>query len=200
MPANTLIVSLLRAYGYLIAYPLAIVEGPVVMLLSGFLVRLHVLAFWPIYLVLIAGDLTGDVVWYWVGRRGARRIIEKYGHFLSLTEENVEKAERFFNDHQGKILFLSKITMGFGFAIATLVAAGVAKVPFKKYFAINFVGEFIWAGILMTLGYFLGNLYTLVNKSLQWAFIVAMVLIGFAAVYGFGKFMREKFKKGIEIQ
>lgn len=198
MPQTTFIARWLLSYGYTIAYPLAIVEGPVVMLLSGFLVRLGLFSFVPLYLVLIAGDLTGDVIWYWVGRRGAEPLIRKYGRFLSLTTDNVEKAKRFFHDHQGKILFISKITMGFGFAIATLVAAGAAKVPFKKYFAINFFGEFIWAGILMGLGYFLGNLYTLVDKSLRWAFVIAMIIIGFGAVYGFGKFMRAKFKGSIE--
>lgn len=194
MPLASPVISWLLAYRYPIAYPLALVEGPVVMLVSGFLVRLGFFDFWPIYLTLVAGDFTADIIWYFVGRHGARTLIEKYGRFLSITEENVERAERFFHDHQGKILFISKITMGFGFAIATLIAAGAARVPFKKYFTINFFGEFIWAGILMALGYFLGHLYTLVDQSLRWAFAIALVLVVIAALYGFGKFMRGKMK------
>ena len=192
MPFASPILSWLIAYRYPIAYPLGIVEGPVVMMISGFLVRLGVFQFWPIYLILMAGDLTGDVLWYWVGRHGARSLIDKYGRFLNLTEENVERAEKFFHEHQGKILFISKITMGFGFALATLVAAGAAKVPFKKYMTINFFGEFIWAGFLFAVGYFLGNLYTLVGKSLRIEFIIAVIILGALAAYGFGKFMRQK--------
>lgn len=193
MPVSSPIISWLLAYRYPIAYPLALFEGPIVMMVSGFLVRTGFFAFWPIYVVLIAGDLTGDVLWYFVGRYGGRPFLLKYGYFLNVTPENVERAESFFHAHQGKILFISKLTTGFGFAIATLIAAGAARVPFKKYFFINFGGEFIWCGLLMAVGYFLGHLYTYVDKGLQWMFISAIIVIGGFAVWGFSKAMRKRF-------
>lgn len=194
LPASP-IVSWLLAYRYPIAYPLGIIEGPVVMMISGFLVRLGFFDFWPIYLVLVAGDLTGDIVWYLVGRHGGRPLIEKYGHWLNIDLKNVERAELFFHKHQTKILFVSKLTTGFGFAIATLIAAGAARVPFKKYITINFFGEFVWAGFLFAIGYFLGHLYTFIDKSLQWGFIAGIVIIGILAMYGFGKAMQKRFGK-----
>ena len=184
------IVAWLVASRYAFLYPLAIVEGPILMMICGFLIRTGFLDFWPAYLLLIAGDLTGDVVWYLVGRHGARRLIEKYGKFFSVTEENFKIAEAKFKEHQTKILFISKLTTGFGFAIAVLMAAGAAKVPFKKYITINFFGEFIWAGVLVGIGFFFGNLYTTVDKSLHWGFIIGMVLVFGALRYGFGKAMR----------
>lgn len=187
------IVSWLLTYRYPIAYPLAIFEGPVVMVISGFLVHLGFFDFWPIYLVLIAGDLTGDVVWYLVGRHGGRPLIQKYGHWLNIKPENVERAESFFHKNQTKILVISKLTTGFGFAIATLIAAGVAKVPFKKYLTINFFGEFVWAGFLFAIGYFFGNLYTLVDKSLRWGFIAGIIIVSILAMYGFGRAMKKRF-------
>lgn len=193
MPLNSPLVLWLLTYRYVIAYPLAIVEGPIVMTVSGFLVRLGFFDFWPIYLIMVAGDLTGDVIWYFVGRHGGRPLIEKYGKYVSVTPENVERAEKFFNKHQGKILFISKLTTGFGFAIATLVAAGAARVSFKKYFVINFFGEFIWAGFLFAIGYFLGHIYTLVNKGLHWMFLVAAVVAILVALYGFTRFVRKYF-------
>ncbi|HVN26425.1 MAG TPA: DedA family protein [Candidatus Paceibacterota bacterium] len=183
----------LIAYRYIVAYPLAIIEGPIVMMVSGFLVRLNFFDFWPIYLTLIAGDLTGDVIWYMVGRHGGRPLIEKYGKWINISQENVERAEEFFNEHQTKILFISKLTTGFGFAIATLIAAGATKVPFRKYITINFFGEFIWAGFLFAIGYFFGNLYTWVDKSLRWGFITGLVVVAVLAVWGFGKVMRRRF-------
>ena len=194
---NIPIVSWLLTFRYPIVFPLAIVEGPLVMLISGFLIRIGFFDFWPIYLILMAGDLAGDIFWYFVGRNGGRPLIEKYGHYVNLTEENVERAEGFFQDHQTKILFISKITMGFGFALATLVAAGMAKVSFKKYFTINFVGQFIWTGILIGAGYFLGNFYTWVDKSLRWAFVASLIVIAALTIFGFGKFMRRQFSAKI---
>lgn len=193
MPLAAPFVQSLLTYRYWIAYPLAIVEGPIVMMASGFLVRLNFFDFWPIYLVLIAGDLTGDVIWYMVGRHGGRPLIEKYGHWMNISPENVDRAQEFFHEHQTKILFISKLTTGFGFAIATLIAAGAAKVPFKKYITINFFGEFIWAGFLFAIGYFFGNLYTLVDKSLRWGFIIGLIIVAALAVYGFSQAMKKRF-------
>lgn len=187
------LIGWLLTYRYSIAYPLAIAEGPILMLVSGFLVHMGFFDFWPIYFILMAGDLTGDIFWYNVGRHGARSLIDKYGHFLNLTTENVERAERFFHNHQVKILFISKITMGFGFALATLVAAGAVRVPFKKYMTVNFLGQFIWTAFLMGIGFFFGQLYVLVDKSLRWAFIVAVIVIVGLAAYGFSKYMRKRF-------
>ena len=187
------IVSWLLTYRYAIVYPLTIVQGPIVMLIGGFLVRLGFFSFWPIYLTIVAADLTGDVLWYYVGHHGARKIINKYGRFIGITEENVERAEKFFHEHQGKILFISKLTTGFGLAIAVLIAAGAARVPFRKYLTINFFGEFVWAGALMGIGFFFGHLYTLVDRSLHWAFIIGLVIIVAGVAYGFSKFVRTKF-------
>jgi membrane protein DedA with SNARE-associated domain len=192
MPTASPFIAWFMAYRYAMIYPLAIVEGPVVSIISGFLVRTGFFAFWPAYFLLMAGDLTGDVLWYTVGRLGARPLINRYGRFLSLDADNVDKLESLFHKHQTKILFISKLTTGFGFAIATLVAAGAAKVSFKKYFAINFFGQFIWTGILMAVGYFLGNLYALVDKSLRWGFVAGIIIVGFLAVYGFGRAMKKR--------
>jgi membrane-associated protein len=187
------IFSWLLTYRYPIAYPLGIFEGPIVMVISGLLVHEGFFEFWPIFAILFAGDFTGDILWYFVGRHGGRPLIEKYGKWFNVNEENVERAEQFFHTHQTKILFISKLTTGFGFAIATLIAAGAARVPFRKYVAINFFGEFIWAGFLFAVGYFFGNLYGLVDKSLRWGFITGLVLFCMFALWGFGKAMKKRF-------
>ncbi len=193
MSASSPVIGWLLAYRYPILIPLAFLEGPVVMLISGLLIRIGIFSFLPVYLLLITGDFAGDIVWYFIGRHGARSLIDKYGHFINLTEQNIERAERFFQNHEMRILFISKITMGFGFAIATLVAAGAAHISFKKYFWINLFGEFIWAGILISVGYFFGNFYLLLNKDLRWIFVVAMIILSLAAAYGFGKAMKKHF-------
>src|SRR5882724_9313264 len=108
------------AYRYWVILPLAIVEGPVIMLFCGFIVRIGGLALIPTYFLLMTGDFIGDVLWYGIGRYGARSVIERFGKYLSISVGDFERFERLFHDHQTKILFISKITMGFGFALATL--------------------------------------------------------------------------------
>ncbi len=180
----------LLIYKYFIAFPLAIVEGPIIMVACGFLLRLGVFSFWPVYLVLMFGDFTADIIWYFVGYYGARKFAVRWGKYFSVTPEALEKLENLFKHHHDKILFLSKITMGFGFALATLIAAGMARVPLKKYALFNFLGGFIWTALLIGVGYFFGHLYTLIDKSFKAAFVVFLSVMLAAVLYGAGKYFK----------
>ena len=166
-----------------------------VMVASGMLYHLGFFSFWPIYLTLILGDFAADLGWYAIGRYGARKFVDRWGHYLSLTPDIMDRLENVFKEHHDKILFISKITMGFGFALATLMAAGMARVPLKKYALYNFLGGFIWTGILMGAGYFFGNLYSLLDKSFRLAFVIFLIIFVLLAVYGGGKYFKKQFLK-----
>lgn len=179
-------------YKYLLVFLLSIVEGPVIMTLSGFFLRLDYFTFWPLYITLMAGDLAADILWYGIGYYGAFPLIRKYGKFLNITEKMVQKTETAFHKHQNKILFLSKITMGLGFALVILITAGIVRIPFRKYLTFNALGQLFWTGFLLAIGYLFGNLYLAINQGLRTASLVAFVVIVGAAVYGVGKYLQKR--------
>lgn len=185
----------LLVYKYFIAFPLAIVEGPIIMVACGFLLRLGTFSFWPIYFALVLGDFVADIGWYYVGFYGARKFAIRWGKYFSVRPDSLEKLEKLFEKHHDKILFISKITMGFGFALATLIAAGMARVPLKKYALYNFFGGFVWTALLIGTGYFFGHLYTLIDKSFKVAFLVFVGCSLLAAIYGSGKYFKENLAK-----
>ena len=177
-------------YKYLLLIVLTPLQGPVVMMLSGIFLRLEVFEFWPAYFALMIGDLIGDTLWYGVGYYLGHPFIRKFGRFFSITEEHIKTLERLFKHYHNRILILSKVTMGFGFALVTLVAAGLSRVPFKKYILLNAVGQIFWTALLMGLGYFLGHLYTNVDSLLGKFTTIAILVILFAGIIGFGKYIR----------
>ena len=185
--------GLLSVYKYPLVFATVLVQGPVVMMGTGLLLRLGQFSFWPLYFTLLVADFVGDIVWYYIGRNAAEPFLRRFGHIFGITRAVFEKMENVFRRHDVKILFISKITMGFGFALATLMAAGATHVPFKKYLILNLLGGFIWTGLLVSVGYFLGDAYLQVDKAFQWAFLVASVVIGFLIFYGFAKFIRGKY-------
>jgi len=162
---------------YALVFVGCIVEGPIVMITSGFLLRAAQFQILPLYLSLMAGDLTADFVWYAVGRWGARTLINKFGKYFNITAEVIAKIEKRFRAYQDKILFINKITMGFGFSLATLIVAGMLHVPFKRYAALNFLGGFIWTAFLLIVGYFFGNIYFSLVGPIRHVFIVFAVVI-----------------------
>ncbi len=177
---------------YILLFLGSIVEGPVLMLTSGFFIRLGQLELIPAYFTLMGGDFAADMIWYTVGRHGARKLIDKFGHFFNITPEIIAKIEKRFHTYHARILFISKITMGFGFALATLLVAGMLKVPLKKYALLNLAGGFIWTALLLTLGYFFGNVYTLVAKPFRVVFIVLLIILIFTALWAINRYLVKK--------
>lgn len=162
------------------------------MAMSGILIRLNYASFWPIYITLMTADLVGDTVWYGVGYHFARPLIEKFGNFFGLTPELIEKTRTIFQNHEKKILFTSKITFGLGFPLAVLVVAGMSKMPFKKYIGSLFLGQFIFTGMLISVGYFFGDFYVTLGKDFKLISMLAFFLVFIFALNGIRSYLKNK--------
>lgn len=162
---------------YLILFLGVVVEGPILMVVSGFLLRLDVLAFWPTYLAILLGDLTGDVIWYYVGHFVAEPFLRKFGKYFGVNAENLQSAKDLFQKHHLRILFISKITLGLGVSLATLISAGASHVPFGRYMKINLLGEIFLAFGLLAIGYFFGHIYSSLSDDFKTIFLIALVIV-----------------------
>ncbi len=185
----------LAGFRYVLLFIGIVVEGPILMVASGILIHIGffdaVTAFW----VIILGDLVGDIIWYYIGYYFAEPLIRKYGKILKITPEIFEKAKGLFHKYHVKILLISKLTIGFGMSLATLMAAGATKVPFKKYIALNFLGEVVLVGVLLSLGYFFGQLYNTIADTMKIYFVVGFVgVIGVSSFY-FTKYIKKAILK-----
>ena len=89
------------------------------------------------------------------------------------------------------------MTMGLGFALVTLVTAGIVKIPFKRYFMLNFLGQFFWTAFLLFVGYFLGDLYIQINGVLGIIFVAAIIIVFFFGLAGWGKYINNKMSKSL---
>lgn len=170
----------IHASKYVLIFLGCIFEGPVVMVASGFLYRIGGFDFLPMYIALFFGDFTADIMWYCIGRFGARNLIFRYGSYVGITPENIEKIQRRFNKYHDKILIISKLTMGFGFALVVLVVAGMTHVPFRKYITLNFLGGIFWTGFLVLIGYYFGDIFAGISGPEK----IVFMLCGFVAFVG----------------
>ena len=85
------IFGLLYTYSYLVLFPLVVIEGPVVTIITGFLVSLGFMDFIPAYFTIMAGDLTGDVLYYSAGRwwlnKTYKGVIKIFGYKYALCPQ-----------------------------------------------------------------------------------------------------------------
>ncbi len=177
---------------YVIIIFIAFAEGPYISLILGVLIKLKYFIFLPVYFSLMIGDLIGDVLWYHIGYFYGHRFIRRFGKYFNVSENNIEKVKDIFHKHKHPILFISKITNGFGFALATLITSGMVKLPFLRYIMINIAGQFIWTGILIGTGYLFGNLYTEISTIAGRIFIGLLFVIAIMGVFRLKKYMEKK--------
>ncbi|MDE2071505.1 MAG: DedA family protein [Patescibacteria group bacterium] len=180
------LVAFVESSKYAILFFGALLEGPLFMIGGGLLYHLGSVAPWPAYLALVFGDFAGDLVWYAMGYFGARPAILRWGRFINVAPPVVDAVERQFNRYHLWVLVISKLTMGFGFALTILTVAGMLRVPLWRYATINLVCGFVWTAFLFGIGYFFGNIYTVIPDSVRLAFaisgpIITILLLRFAA-------------------
>jgi len=189
----SLVISLMLSYRYFILLPLAVIEGPLLMMACGLLVRLGYLNFIPAYALIVIGDLFGDILWYLAGYKFGMPFVRKFGKFFNITEQDVEKVENIFHRHDSAILLLSKMTMGLGFALVTLISAGLVKIPLKKFVFWNALGGLLWTACLMAIGIYLGNFYLTVNSVLGKIGVLSSIVVIFIILISATKYIRSKF-------
>ncbi|MBV9159886.1 MAG: DedA family protein [Candidatus Kaiserbacteria bacterium] len=197
MDATTIVglVAILQRFKYPILIPLAAIEGPILMMLCGLGAHLGYISFWPAYICLALGDLVGDAFWYWLGYHYGERFVGRFGSYFSITETHIDAVKRIFHRYRVYILLISKVTAGFGLALATLFTAGMTRVPFPLFIALNAVGQLVWTGILMGIGFFLGTFYTQANNIYGKVTAVAAIFFVFLLFIGFSRYIRSRFER-----
>lgn len=155
------IIALLIKYRYLLIFPIAVLEGPIISMVVGFLIYAGYLNGAVAFGLLIFADLVGDSLYYFLGRFGRKRFLHKYGHYIGMNEARILVLEKQFEKNHWKILAVGK-TQAVGSLI--LVAAGVAKAPFDKFLWYNLLSSLPKTLFFILIGYFFGHGYIEINK------------------------------------
>ena len=138
-------------WSYPLLVLLVIIEGPVVTLLAAVAASLGYMRLPLVMLCALVGSAIADAFWYTLGYMHAEERILRYGRWLGLRRHHVEQLQTEMQLHAPKLLFFAKFVAVL--ATPTLIAAGLARVPFRRWFPIVFLGELIWVVVLVFIGY-----------------------------------------------
>jgi membrane protein DedA with SNARE-associated domain len=128
-----------------------------------------------------AGAMLGNIVWYLAARAlGIVRfkpLIDRYGRWITMNWEEVERAERWFRQNGTFFVFLGRMLP----TVRSLVSvpAGLLKMRFKTFFLASIVGTAGWTSALAFAGYRLREEFTEVDEWLgpvSTAIIVTLAL------------------------
>lgn len=166
------LIDWLTHYGYWVVFPLVVVEGPIITVITGSLVSFGIFNFAVAYIVIMVADLSGDSAYYAIGRYGGQKFIQKWGRFLGLKPETALNLKKHFDNKGGRTLMLGKISHGIGGIF--LVAAGLAEMPFLKFIWYNFLATLVKSLALLLLGFYFGQAIIKINSIFDF---IASVLI-----------------------
>ncbi len=187
--------QLIMHYRYAALVPGVLLFGPATSIVAGFLIRTGYIDLLPTCLTLAGGELASDVVWYWLGRRYGHSFVGRFGRYFGINDETVSKAKRVFHLYHDWIIFISKLTAGFGFAPAIFFTAGLSHVPFRRYMVLNVAGQIVWTGGLLAVGYFLGHLYSQIGSTIEKVLSIGFILFVLVALFAFARFMRGRLER-----
>ena len=123
--------------------------------------RLNIVA---VGVVGFAAAVLGDNIGYAIGRFGGRALVDRWGRYVFLTPERVDKAEAFFNRHGGKIIVFARFIEGL--RQANGIIAGISGMHWLRFLAFNALGAALWVGTWVSVGYFAGQHITTIYDGI----------------------------------
>jgi membrane protein DedA with SNARE-associated domain len=188
---SSFIVATISLLGYsgivlLMAIESACIPLPseIIMPFSGYLVYTGRFNLWAVGVAGAVGCVLGSLVAYWVGARGGRPFIEKYGRYVLISRHDLDLADRWFSRYGEVIVFASRLLP----VIRTFIAfpAGVARMDLKRFVIYTFLGSLPWCLGLAYVGQLLGEEWdkndTLKTWFHRFDFVIGLILLA-AAVW-----------------
>lgn len=176
------------------------IPGETITLVGGFLSGSGQLNYWWVLLSATAGALLGDNFGYWIGLKGGWPLLLKVGQFFRIQEEQLLEVREQFSQNADKAVFFGRFV-----ALLRIFAgplAGIAQMPYPRFFLCNLAGAAAWATVMVSLSYFVGQLVPLeqlIQVVAQFG-VVALVIITAAIAIPYWLEHRPKTPKPIEPQ
>lgn len=202
--------SIINQFGYLGVFLLIAIENifppipsEVVLLFSGFMTTYTELNVVIMIIAATLGSLIGAIVLYFVGKilnkeRLKKIVSGKVGKILRLKNEDIEKADKWFDTKGNKTVFFCRFIP----IVRSLISipAGMSEMPMLKFLIYTIAGSTIWNTVLIIIGNKVGeNWVNILNIFEQYSHITLIVLI-LIFIIGCTIFYMKKSKKSKDVK
>jgi membrane protein DedA with SNARE-associated domain len=144
---------------------------------------------WLVFLAASVGNLTADTLWYALGYAGKLEWFMRFARRMGANSEQLEHLEHHMQKHAARILFFAKLSMSL--MVPSLIAAGLVKAPWRRWFPAVFGGEMIWTGSLVLIGFYTTEAIKNVQRGVEY-FIVAASAVFIITIFFAGRGIMRK--------
>lgn len=130
------------------------IPSEVIMPFAGYKLAHNVVQLIVLAIVASIASNLGSIPAYWLGAKGGRPMVERYGRYLLLNPRDLDLAERFFNRYGSITVLIGRMLP----IIRTFIAfpAGIARMNQLRFHIYTFIGSFPWCFALAYIGMKLG--------------------------------------------
>lgn len=155
------------------------IPSEVILPFSGFVASKGVLNIYIVILISTISAYLGSLPFYFIGKVGentVHKFLEKYGKYLFISEDDIEKGYKAFDKHGNLIVLFGRVIP----IIRTLISfpAGASKMSFMIFSIYTIIGTAVWSTILIVAGHLLGNNWEMVGGYVGKYEHLIMILIG----------------------
>ncbi|MCE1255078.1 MAG: VTT domain-containing protein [Anaerolineae bacterium] len=161
-------------YGsYIVLAVLVAIEGPIATLLGAAAASAGFMNPELVFLSAAGGNLCADVLWYTIGYAGRADWILDHSRWFGWNRSKMEHLMQEMHDHAPKVLFLAKLTAAF--TIPSLIAAGFARVPIKRWMPFLATAETLWTGSLVIMGFYATESIKQIENGVQYVLLLGSI-------------------------
>ncbi len=180
------VTGLIGQYGYPAVFAAAFLEvifppipSEVIFPLVGFTVQSRGLGLESVVGMATMGALgstAGAVLIYFLSAKVGRMAIVRFGKRVRISEQEIEKAEKWFERYGSIAVLTARMIPGVREIIS--IPAGIGKMNFTKFMVYTFAGSLLWCITLTLAGYYLGEAWSQFSEQASSAStIISLVLI-----------------------
>ena len=150
---------LVAQYGFIVLFLIVFIEeagvplplpSDILLLVCGSFVARGELSFATMIGAALAGTVLGSALLYTLARHGGRPLVRRYGHWIRLNEQRLDRAAVWLTAHPIRRLFGFRLFPRF--PIYSTIAAGILVLP-RAYATAAFAGSgMLWALVWTLLG------------------------------------------------
>jgi membrane protein DedA with SNARE-associated domain len=179
----------LNHLGYLAVVGLVLIEdfgvpvpGETVLILAAVYAATGRLNVVLVGLLGFCGAVIGDNIGFAIGHFGGRPLIQRYGRYIFLTRERVDRASGFLDRHGGWIIIIARFIEGL--RQANGIIAGISGIHWAKFLAFNAIGAALWVTVWTSIGYLSGShINTIYNDATRYSTYVAAAVVALLVAY-----------------
>ena len=137
------------------------------------------------------GSVIGAMVGYGIGAWGGRPLLNRYGRYVGIGAEDLDRADRWFERWGSWAVFLGRMVP----LVRTFVSypAGISRMPIGRFLLFSTLGSLPWNAALIVAGFVVGENYPQISAAMKpFEYVIYAVVIGLVVLFAIRWWWRKR--------